>query len=385
MEDGVGGVPEKREKRWGLIASSIKSAIRRGELYAGARIASETELAAQWNVSPMTVHRALTELQREGWVVRRRKAGTVVADRSAHPTTRIALIFTNPADLPQGAYASGIEESLGEGLRLVPLTTDNSPAREARCLERAAAECSAIICYPTGAPENTALLKRIAASVPLLFIDCAPEGVDADTVMTDNYGSMQMGLRHLKSLGHTRIAYFMEYPHLVSSVKERYAGYQDFMATELGVSDTERWVRRFSNTMSLEQYFDRVETVLAEMLSESETVTAIACQQDATMAAVLEACIHLGVSVPGELAILSFNDIPAKTQPLARTVHRLVQRPIELGHLVAQRARLRLDAPTLPIQTVRLLTDLYPATDHRPSDAVRDFVAARLAKLGKSA
>lgn len=372
-----------QEKRWGSIATSITSAIRRGELHAGARIASEIELAAQWNVSPMTVHRALTELQREGWVVRRRRAGTVVADRSAHPTSKVALILSNRSEMPQGAYASGIEESLGEGLRLLPLNTEGNAAREARCLERAAAECSAIICYPTGAAENTPLLKKIAATMPLLFVDCAPDGIDVDTVMTDNYGSMQMGLRHLHSLGHSRIAYFMEFPHLVSSVKERYAAYQQFMTTELGVADSDQWVRRFANTMPLEQYFDRVETVLAELLSQPNTVTAIACQQDATMAAVLEACIHLGVSVPDELEILSFNDVPAKTQPLARTVHRLVQRPLELGHMVAQRTRLRLESPDLPTQVVRLLTDLYPATHHHPSEAARNFVASRLSKLGK--
>ena len=157
------------------------------------------------------------------------------------------------------------------------------------------------------------------------------------------------------------------------------------MTEEMGLADPERWVRRFANSMPMEQYFDRVETILVELLSEPDAVTAIACQQDAMMAAVLEACIHLGISVPSELAILSFNDVPAKMQPLVRTVHRLVQRPVELGHMAAQRMRLRLDSPDLPAQTMQLVTDLYPATNHTPSEAVRDFVAARLSKLGKVA
>jgi len=370
-----------QEKRWGSIASSIKSAIRRGDLFAGARIASEKELAAEWNVSPMTVHRALTELQREGWVVRRRRAGTVVADRSVQPVTKIGLIFTSPADLPQGAYATGIEESLGDGLALVPLSTDNQPAREALCLEHAAQECSAIICYPTGAPQNKALLKKIAATMPLLFIDCAVEGVNVDAVMTDNYGSIQLGLRHLASLGHTRIAYFME-PHLVSSSKDRYAGYVDFMKHDLEVVDPDRWVRRFSSSTPTELYFERVETVVAELLSETERVTAIACQQDAVMAAVLEACSHLGVSVPSDLAVLSFNDFPARVQPFARTVHRLVQRPVELGHMVAQRTRLRLETPDLAIQTMRLLTDFYPAVEYKPSAAAASYLESHPMKRG---
>jgi len=372
------------EKRWGTIASSIKGAIRRGDLYAGARIASEKELAVQWDVSPVTVHRALAELQREGWVVRKRKLGTVVADRSARPTAKIGLVFSNPSDLPQGAYAIGIEDSLGEDLRMTALSTDNNPVREAKCLNLAASECSAIICAPTGAPENTALLKKIAASMPLLFIDCAPDGIEADSVMTDNIGSMILGLQHLHSVGHSRIAYFMGFPHLISSVKDRYAGYLQFMKKEIGMPDPERWVRRFSNTMPTDQHFDRVEAVLAELLSEKDPVTAVVCQQDAMMAAVLDACIHLGISVPSELAILSFNDVPAKAQPLARTVHRLVQRPVELGHMAGRAVRLRLDTPDHPIQTIRLLTDFFPAIEHVPSEVVENFVAARMAKLGKS-
>ena len=366
-----------QEKRWVSIASSIKGAIRRGELYAGARIASETEMAAQWNVSPMTVHRALTELQREGWVVRRRKIGTVVADRSALPATKIALVYANHTHLPGAAYAAGIEESLGEGFQLLALTTSNHALEEAKCLERAAAECSAIICYPTGAPENTPLLRKIAAEKPLMFIDCTPEGIDADVVMTDNFGSMLMGLQHLRGLGHTRVAYFMEYPHMVSSERERYDGYLHFMNSEVGAPDAERWVRRISKAMSWKQYYERVESVMAEMLSELDPITAIACQQDSTMSAVLEACIRLGLSVPGDLAVLSFNDMPAALQPLAHSAHRLVQRPIEMGAMVSKRIQLLLNSPGIAPRQMRVMTDLYPALTYAPSAAAKQFLADR--------
>ena len=373
-----------QEKRWYSIASSIKAAIRSGDLDVGARIASETEMASQWNVSPMTVHRALTQLQSEGWVVRRPKVGTVVADRSSQPETKVALIFGGYMHLPAAAYAGSIEESLGEDIKLIPLTTSNTAATEARCLETAAAECDAIICYPTGKPENTALLQKISASMPLLFIDCTPDNVEADVVMTDNFGSIIMGLKHLHSIGHTRIAYFMEYPHQVSSVKERYAGYLEFMKQDIGASDPDRWVRRFSTTMSWDQYCDRVQEVVVELLSESNPVTAIACQQDATMCAVLDACVHLGVSIGDELAVLSFNDIPPGLQPLARNVHRLVQRPVELGHIIAKRARLRLNSPTVAPQTVRLLTDFYPATPFTLTKSAQEFIKTRAAGITQS-
>jgi len=360
-------------EKWTVIASSIEGAIRRGELQPGQRIGSETELASTWRVSPVTIQRALSELQREGWVLRRPKIGTIVADRSAQ-SRKVALLVSSAGDATQSSYISGLTANLGDDLELVTINTQNSATLEADALRRAAAECRAIVCSPTGAVENSPLFKSIATTVPIVFIDRALDGVDGDVIMTDNLGSIDLGLRHLASLGHSRIAYFMLHPQLTHSATERYKGYVQFMA-----SDTH--VRQFSRVISPEQHYVRVETVLAEMLRDPKPITAIVCEQDSVMAAVLEAAIHLGISVPGELAILSFNDVPVMMQPLARTVHRLVPRPEALGAMAAERVRLRLIDPTLPSSTTRLVADLHPATRYEPGQAVKDFVASRLSLL----
>ena len=52
--------------------------------------------------------------------------------------------------------------------------------------------------------------------------------------------------------------------------------------------------------------------------------------------------VRLGISIPGELEILSFDDMPPNGKPLARYVHRLVQHPIEMGQMAAKRVPLRL-------------------------------------------
>lgn len=369
-------LPVLNEKRWVTIASSLKNAILAGELPVGARIASEVEMAAQWNVSPMTVHRALTELQRDGWVIRRRRAGTVVADRSAQPLTKIALVCTNYTDLPQAAYFDGIESGLGAGQYLLPLSTSNNPLEEARCLERALAECAAIICYPTGASENKALLQQAAATLPLLFIDCTVDGVDADAVMTDNLGSMQLGLRHLQQLGHTRIGYFMQQPQPVSSARDRYNGYLEFQKNELGVADPQRWMRSFAADLSWSDYYLAIEAALVELLQQPEPITALACQQDTQLILVQEACVRLGIALPEELAVLSFSNT-AFGQPFLRNVHRLVQRAPELGTLAAKRIQQRLATPDLAPQPLRLMTDLYTAQPYIPSATALEFRAKR--------
>ena len=114
------------------------------------------------------------------------------------------------------------------------------------------------------------------------------------------------------------------------------------------------------------------------MLLGPDRITAVACQQDATLTAVIEACVRLGISFPEELALLSFCDAPLPVTPLARGVHRLVQRPEEMGHIAAKRIQLRLVSPDLPPQVTRLTTDLYPASmPPSYSRAALDFIQSR--------
>ncbi|MGQ1840251.1 GntR family transcriptional regulator [Kocuria turfanensis] len=65
------------------IRADLEGAIRSGELPAGASVPTERELAEQYGVSRATVQRALTDMAQAGLVIRRRRAGTVVAGGGA--------------------------------------------------------------------------------------------------------------------------------------------------------------------------------------------------------------------------------------------------------------------------------------------------------------
>lgn len=62
------------------IYADIESRILAGDWRPGRRVPSEAELGAQYACARMTVNRALSELARRGLVVRRRRAGTFVAE-----------------------------------------------------------------------------------------------------------------------------------------------------------------------------------------------------------------------------------------------------------------------------------------------------------------
>jgi GntR family histidine utilization transcriptional repressor len=64
----------------GRIHRDIQQHIVSGEWPAGTRIPFETALAAQYGCSRMTVNKALSALAQEGLIIRRRKAGSFVAE-----------------------------------------------------------------------------------------------------------------------------------------------------------------------------------------------------------------------------------------------------------------------------------------------------------------
>ena len=76
---GKNGLPAYKQ-----IQSAIVKRLERGLLRPGDLVDSERELARIYGVSLMTARHALTALEREGMVVRRRGAGTFVAPPKIH-------------------------------------------------------------------------------------------------------------------------------------------------------------------------------------------------------------------------------------------------------------------------------------------------------------
>jgi GntR family histidine utilization transcriptional repressor len=73
------------------IAGDIERRISTGEWQPGFRIPTEAELIAQYGCARMTVSRALTDLASRGLVIRRKRAGTVVAHPPVHSAALVAI------------------------------------------------------------------------------------------------------------------------------------------------------------------------------------------------------------------------------------------------------------------------------------------------------
>jgi len=349
--------------KWKHIADAIRAQIESGDLPPGTPLPSETELAQQYGVCRVTAHRAMFELQRLGLVVRKRKAGTFVAEPPPAKPVFVAAVFPFVHDYPQVEYLRGIRSALPDQYNLLLCETHNDPHREAQYLRRMQHEADGIIIYPTCDPKNTALIQRLLESgKPVVCVDRQPEGVRCDVVMTDNYQSSLTGLRYLLDEGHRAIAHFTDDVLYVSSIRERYEAYLQAMR-EAGNEDVNLLVRFFPSHVGikLDYLAQAVYDALFTLLHQPRPVTAVFCLHDYYMVAVLEACDRMGVAVPEELEVLSFADAPPLMTRVTRSVHRLVQQVYEMGRTAALRLKRRIEGEVMPSEVITTLASFYPA------------------------
>ncbi|MBC7808249.1 MAG: substrate-binding domain-containing protein [Akkermansiaceae bacterium] len=361
--------------RWNEITESLRNLIAEGQLQPGDRLPSEKVLAAQWGVCRMTAHRAMSELEREGLVHRKRRVGTIVipqhetkhvgkADEvvenftsGMNPgfptlpkgTKRVALLCFHVNDFPQADYIHGFRSSMPENYHVLLCDTENRPEREAEYLRRLSGEADAICIYPTCAVGNTPLLARIAEEgTPVICLDRVPEGLEeaVDGVVTDNYSATHESLRILAARGHTHVALLTTDARGVSSLTERRQGWRDaLLSANISIADCDALLRRFPPGLGYD--FDMLSQIVHDALytlrhKSPNPPTAVLCLDDFFLSAAMEACDRMGLVVPDDFELLSFSDYPPLAARLAQNSHRISQRTREMGDLAATRLQGRL-------------------------------------------
>jgi len=137
-------MPLHQQKRYARLKSLLQDKICSGTYQPGDRFFSQTELMRRYGLSFSTVMRALDELVREGYLVRKQGKGTFVASTSQAPRqpeqSRIRVaIFTTVPDRNPGATIEldavtlfqELQSRLGEEFDLRHIPVDSSP----ECLE----------------------------------------------------------------------------------------------------------------------------------------------------------------------------------------------------------------------------------------------------------
>jgi DNA-binding LacI/PurR family transcriptional regulator len=353
-----------RPSSWRRISEEFANRIECGELLPGSRIESEQDLATRLGVSRHTAHLALQELQRLGLVVRQRRWGTVVANRSRASFRRVAYLVDFAGSRFQAEIMMHIEHALEDGARLVVSTSKNDPEREAENLLKLRHEVDGIVCYPADGDVNAGVFRDLADSgYPLVLVDRAPRGCEDLVVLTDNAAASEMAVRHLIDQGHRRIAFFGGTSDQAQSVRERYYGYRAAVQ-DLGYATRpyERWI-----PLSLDDYseatFQAVSDAFTAMRCLPEPPTAAFCVQDRLAIGLIEACANQGCEIGTSFGIASFNDYGPMFFRQHWRLDRILQQVDQISLVAVERLYSLMRGEGIAPGPVRIPAQFSPAED----------------------
>ncbi len=219
-----------------------------------------------------------------------------------------------------------------------------------------------IILYPTGDPQNTAVLKELdAAGKPVVLLDRVPEGYQGTAILSDDTEVTYRAISMLADRGHRNIAFFGFHKPNISNVLERYGAFERALKDK-GL-DAAKNIRWFGKEYETEGDLQKVAVfdALFSLTKSSEPVTAVYCIQDCLATSVFDACERLDIEVPANLEIVTVNEWPSLMLKRPWDAHRIVRRKYEIGVEAAQRLKARIDRKAVQPEVVRIPAELFVA------------------------
>lgn len=336
-------------------------------------MATLADIARRANVSVATVSRALNgsgyvrpelrerilAIARELNYVPNRMALGLLTKRS-----QLALLLVPDVTNPFfAAVVRGVEDALAaQGFQLVVGNTDDNPYKERNYLRRALGHAvdGVIAIVASSAASDSAHWRQLG--VPLVLVDRACEGVEADVVSSNNESGAYQATRHLLALGHQRVASITG-PLRLQTARDRLAGFQ-------------RAVREYrvpADQVAVVEGDFREEggyRAMRELLRRQPPPTAVFAANDVMALGALAALEEAGLRVPEDVAVAGYDDIPyaLRVRPKLTTV---AQPKYEMGAAAAELLLQRLTDPERPVQRVLL----EPRLVVRESTVVRQTTA----------
>jgi DNA-binding LacI/PurR family transcriptional regulator len=242
----------------------------------------------------------------------------------------VGVVVTSIADPFVAEVVQGVESTAHDHGYTVILSSSNSePEREIAAVEMLRAK--RVDCVIVTSSRIGALylehLERIGGPVVLINNHNEQSGHYTYTVTVDNRHGSFLATSHLIQLGHHRIAYIAG-PADHSSDTDRKAGYRQSLRKQGIPYDPTLIVPgdgRYAGGMH----------AAGRLLNMSEPPSAVFCYNDMTAIGVLQAAREANISVPGDLAVIGFDDIPfaSYVSPSLTTIN---QPKREMGRLAME-------------------------------------------------
>jgi DNA-binding LacI/PurR family transcriptional regulator len=268
--------------------------------------------------------------------------------RSDRKTFTLGLIVGSVANPFAGALHRAVEDAARErGTAVFASSLDDDPLRERGIVDALLRRRVDGLILTTATKSQSYLLPEQEHGTPLVFVDRAPVGIEADAVVSDNAEGAATATRHLLDSGHRRIAYLGD-RHDIQTAGERKRGFLEQMVGA-GVPT--------SGLSIVEDLHDADSARIAvlHVLDSPEPPTAIFSSQNLVTIGVIRALRERGLQ--HSVALVGFDDF-VLADMIEPGITVVAQNPARIGAIAAARIFARLDGEATPEETYVVPTRL---------------------------
>ncbi len=341
------------------IVEWAKAQIRDKQLSPGDHFYSENELCEIHSVSRQTVRQAMTTLEGQNIIVRKRGSGTFVKTTGGTQkalSCTVGVISTYFSDYIFPSIVTGIESVLKQRNVVMQLSiTRNQVADEAQALKAMLnQDIRGLIMEPSKSAlpnPNMDLYEQIKArGIPVVFFNAKYPWGDFPCVAMDDVKAGRVVTDHLFSLGHEKIAGILSLDDIQGHM--RYRGFMQSFQNH-GIENAEQNVLWYA-TNERKTLFTRSSERVEELL---KSVSAVVCYNDNMAVKLLEFCKQRGIRVPEDISITGIDD--SKIARVCEVPLTTVRHPHqELGECAACKLLELIDKPELPVEDMLFTPEL---------------------------
>jgi LacI family transcriptional regulator len=268
----------------------------------------------------------------------RRDANAATLRRLGRKTQTIGLVLEDVSNPFSSELHRAVEDAARErGVLVFAGSCDEEAERERELIgsfrER---RVDGIIVVPAS-DDHAYLHEERRTGTVLVFVDRRASHLDADSVVSDNFGGARQAVHHLLERGHQRIGFLGDLLS-ISTAQERLRGYMRALESS-GIGADERLIRTGLRDSEL------AARAVEEMLALPEPPSAFFTGQNLLTIGGVHALRQAGLE--REVALIGFDDI-SLADLLDPAISVVAQDPQALGRAAADQLFRRLDGDAAP-------------------------------------
>ena len=310
-----------RKRKFEGIAAQLRVRIRDDRLSPGEALPSERDLAREYDVTRLTLRKAVDLLIQDGILIRQHGRGMFVAARAdSAGREKVVYIGSTEEHFYQTFHSRLCVEGQVRGRQVVAFTPSEESV-DLASLELLLKEAVGVICVHNEWPRVHSLVPDGTTVVRVTgFESFEPEDLrDGDrgcVLTTDTYRAAKLAVEHLCELGHTRIG-LMDTGHvrneddeLLWKIRPRrppYLGYRSALR-EAGVY--EEFILG-TPPKPVDGWKDKDKHAAKRYLEQlAELPSAFVCVGDFRAGPLIRAATEMGIRVPDDMSVVGMGNTP---------------------------------------------------------------------------